>query len=343
MAKRKYLKPYKFTFLLLINLHASNIFASAWLPKVGKYRYSISTSILDKRSHNFKRNKRELYLEIEQGLDSLHNDLENANQLSADPRNQAVAERDIAIIKKDIAKLQAELADLTFYQDHQLITSYIEYGATENCSLGIKGLHKQNKFVETKYTNAKATSYDKEAEIFAKFKLFQNQKYIVSVQPQIAIRNHSYNRSKTFQEIALLMGTSQERTPKHRFDKVKETFCEVALSFGSCLSRNCSGENFYTASISEGIKLPYGFMASNYTKYTFRKNAEEVYKKTIYNQMSIAKEFNLSTSKLPFKAARERKNNNYKLTVQLGYFWDQSLTKKAYQISGSVFSVWIDT
>ena len=71
-------------------------------------------------------------------------------------------------------------------------------------------------------------------------------------------------------------------------------------------------------------------MLVNFTKYYLRRNYGLVYNKTLYEQFSVAKEIKFDTLK---------KRN---CTMQLGYFWDASISHPNYKVSGAIFSIWLD-
>ena len=86
----------------------------------------------------------------------------------------------------------------------------------------------------------------------------------------------------------------------------------------------------YTISMLEGIELENGIMFSNYTEYERSKFTNFLYTSTVYDQISVAKEFYFDNLRM----------QNF--TVQIGYFWKGSTADHIYTISGPIFSLWFD-
>ncbi|RYE05997.1 MAG: hypothetical protein EOP33_01975 [Rickettsiaceae bacterium] len=80
--------------------------------------------------------------------------------------------------------------------------------------------------------------------------------------------------------------------------------------------------------ISQGTKFINNFIISSYTKYTNKTNCHPIYKKTIYQQLSVAKKLDFSNNGL-----------STNVTAQIGYFWNNSLKIHHYKTSGIVFSL----
>ena len=68
-------------------------------------------------------------------------------------------------------------------------------------------------------------------------------------------------------------------------------------------------------------------MLSNYLQYDYRNNYNHLYNATLYEQVSIAKEF--SSTKF------EKRD----FTVYLSYFWDYSLVNPKFSLSGVKISL----
>jgi len=112
--------------------------------------------------------------------------------------------------------------------------------------------------------------------------------------------------------------------------RTSSLFTENIFSFGREFKGQNHKKKYYSLSTSQGWKFKNGFMLVNFTKYYIRKEYGLIYNKTLYEQISVAKEIKFS----------KLKRNN--LTIQIGLFWDRSLINPNYKISGTVFSIWLD-
>lgn len=343
MVKRKYLIFYIFL------ITSQNILASPWLPDIGKYKYSISTSKIDKGSKILKKQRVGFYIKTENLIDdfllyreNLFNEMNAEIEMrirmlptvfTAESRRSQITEitqmvsnkfnQKIAFIDVSVKSLKNTLCQMHSYQDQEQISSTIEYGATDQISFGINALYQENRFVNSKYTDTKDHSQTKSGDIFLKYKLFQNNNYIISVQPKILIKARSNYHQDTFQDLSILLGFSKKKGSL-------EFFTESGIAIGGGVSSNTSKNKYYTFALSEGVKLPYSFTLVNFTKFYIRRNYGYIYKKSIYKQLSIAKTFNFNNLRVS------------NLSIQLGYFWDTSLKAKNFSISGAVFSLWFE-
>jgi len=307
MAKSKYLA----IILVLIN-YSTNALASAWLPEKGKYKYSFSFSSINDESRDIKERRADLYLMAQKELYFLSKAIKKIYNKSSALYKKI--ELRIQYLKKIAKKVEA-------YQDENSNSYSIEYGINDNISFGTNFLYKKNEFNVSEFNGNK--SYVKTFDSFCKFKLFQNNAYILSIQPKFIVNKNQNYPTELFGEISFLAGLSKKK-------KYANLFSEIGVGVGLCHSNSCDNKKYFSLALSEGMKFPSGFMLVNFTKYYIRKNYGSIYNKTIYEQLSIAKEI---------KFGNIKQNN---LTLQLGYFWDSSLKHSDYQISGTVFSVWLD-
>lgn len=305
MVKRKHL-----ILILSTTFYTNNILASAWLPKAGGYKYSFSMSVVDNKSRMQKQERANLYLKAQQEIEYLSEVIKDLNTSSV--RYKSVYNR-IQLLKK-------ALTQLTSYQDDESKSAFVEYGINNKQSIGLHIQYKTNIFLD-EYVNS--TSNTSSADIFYKFKLFQNNNFIVSLQPKVSVTKDTSLKEELFNEISFLVGSSKEF-------KRAEMFTDTSLSFGKCINCATTKKQYYSFAISEGMKFPYGFMLVNFTKYYFRRNYGPIYNKTLYEQFSVAKEIKFGTLK--------QRN----CTMQRGYFWDTSIIHPHYKVSGTIFSVWLD-
>lgn len=325
--------------LLFIISFSSKVFAiSAWLPKPGKYKFSFSMSAIDNYSSYNKQRRISRYRKIKNKINYLNEREEELKKTMNDliqgllVKLKTMDDPDIIKIKEirkkydsyiaanrdKIESLKRTLYQLKSYQDNILNNYSLEYGANENISFGIKTLFKENYFIDSEFTKFKSNSYSN--EIFLKYKIFQNQHYILSLQSQISAIKDSGYKEEIFKTITLLTGYSKKK-------KTSEFFAQGELGISVCQNSACNNKSNYNFAFLEGIKSKKGFMLINFTKYTFRKNYDSIYASTIYEQISIAKQFKLNEA-----------SSADNFTIQMGYFWERSIKYNMYKISGTVFS-----
>ena len=292
--------------IIVILLYSYKALASAWLPEPKKYKYTFSFSSINDKAKRNKQERADFYLKIQQKIASLDQVIKDLTKSSALYNK----------IYQDIQYLKKIAAELESYKDESTSTLSLEYGVNDSKSFGVNALYKNNEFYKVS-TNTQ--SFD----IFYKFKLFHSKSYIFTIQPKIIINKDSNSSQELFHEISFLVGLSKKK-------KSAKFFSESSFAIGLCGSKSCYDKQYYSFAVSEGVKLPLGLMLVNFTKYYIRQNYGTIYSNTIYEQLSIAKEINMGNM------------NKKNLTIQLGYFWDKSLKKVNYQISGTVFSVWLD-
>lgn len=291
---------YYLVFFIYIIEH--NVYASAWLIDKGKYRYTITTSNIDKNSKYLKQTRTNLRLKIEQKLEYLRTQLKLVN-------NESSAH--YKILSLYIKSLEKEVLELLAYQDlfNKIFT--IEYGINQKSNLGIQFLYKDFKL------------QNKQISGFYKVKLFQNNTHIISLQPKIIFSQNTKNYQQFSYEVLLLSGRSR------KFGSIS-IFSENSFSIGTNLKTKYEGKNYYTFSSTEGIKFENGIMIASFLQYHLRKNHNYIYNKTLFVQLSIAKQIKFD------------KLGSKNLTMQIGYFVDRSLINKNYKLSGIRLSAWTD-
>ncbi|HJD60174.1 MAG TPA: hypothetical protein LFW20_05980 [Rickettsia endosymbiont of Omalisus fontisbellaquei] len=182
--------------------------------------------------------------------------------------------------------------------------------------MGVYFLYKEDKFL-----NEKNISTD--ASIYYKLKLFEDNDFVISIQPKILMSKSKKLKEDFLGEISLLMGMSKNIHSVTIFN-------QNVFSFGHSINNLDSKKMYYNFSTCEGIKFKNGIMLTSFTKYHTKQNYGYVYDSSVYEQLGIAKIINFG------------EENRNSLTAQIGYFWDYSLSNKKYKISGISFSAWLD-
>ncbi|MCC8371634.1 MAG: hypothetical protein LN568_02610 [Rickettsia endosymbiont of Pseudomimeciton antennatum] len=269
-----------------------------------------TTSTIDKNSENIKQIRADLFLQIQRKLAYLKERIKLVNNSSA-------------LYNKlfyQIQSLERTSREISSYQDQLMRIFAIEYGVNNNQNLGIQLLYKENKFQGSNDMNY--LSNNKEIGIFYKIKLFQDAHRVVSVQPRIYITQDGCEQQFSYELLLLSAISKKVRTIS--------VFAEGILSFGQNLNSPYGKRSHYSFSMSKGVEFQNGIMLVSFTKYYNRRNYGNIYNKTLYNQLSVAKKI---------KFGNLKKNS---LTTQIGYFLDKSLIKQRYKISGVIFSIWMD-
>lgn len=303
---------YKFMIAIYVTTFIcnNNILASAWMPCSNRYKYMLSFASIDSQSIQNKAKMERAYYEIMQTIAAL-----NDAKLQMNNKSTRYLE-----IEKMINVLNREKDLLSAYTEDKLISTTIEYGINDTSSLGVEANHTRDKFgpdiQRVKKTNTQTAS------MFYKVKLLHNAKYIISLQPKIHLNQQdNYRNRETFYETAVAFGASK----KNR----KLTFIlDSAITFGFGINRKAYKKQYYSLALSETVKFPYNIMLVNFSKYNIRNNCNPIYYKTLYEQISLAKELNLNSKKI------------HNINVQIGYFWDRSLVNTRYNVSGAIFSIW---
>lgn len=324
MAKRKYLI---ITLVISQNiLSLTNAYASAWLPETGKYKYALSTSCADKPSIKKRRQKIDQFIKIQDLIDASFR-AKNAIILNAKNRNRLLLDseqREIEILDQNIKQYKKSSEELQAFNDNFSSSFEVEYGLNDNQSFGMKIDYSTIKFVEVKNLGTKKRTYiSKKFEPFYKYKLLEPGHWIITAQSKMGYA--TYRNTPTYNiDMGLIIGYAKE-------DKYKRnSFHEFGISARKYFSKDIKKSIGFVFSISEGVQFKNGITIANYTEYESKNTSQYLYKATIYEQVSVAKQFAFGNLGLQ------------NVVAQLGYFWKGSVANNSYTISGPVFSLWFD-
>ena len=303
-----------------------NSAADAWLPSKGSYQYSSTFSTIDKKSKNSKNRRSSAAVKIIDEAETLrsirHSIIDKALKEKRNLRHSEI--RQIKTITKEIRDLDTAANMLSAFRDEHFAQFSVEYGASENQSFGVKLNYIIDKFAGYNDPNHNKQFIGKDADFFYKHQIFKNDKWVVSIKPTIQFSSYNSENSCKFLDIATFAGYSKEK------ENGNNLFHEFGFSFRKYF-RNSMGDGIgYSASMMDGIKFKNGIILTNFTQYERTKLKNLIYSHTVYEQISIAKEFRLS---------KLIKNN---LTTQIGYFWKSSLIGKNFTISGPILSIWLN-
>lgn len=298
--------------------------ANPCLPEPGQYKFFSSFSIIDKESINRRKIRERIYINSQRMMIELEAEkIYLQNKILTEQREATNNERRILRqLNKDMKALELLSSDQRAYQDDRMTNTLIEYGINEKHSFGVKIGYRFNKFIS--YSNRNTPTSGNNINVFLKYKLFDNNRWVLTLQPTLYMDSYGNLKDKLFQEVKVMVGHYRESIAKTL------RFSEVGVFGGSCLSNNCNGENSGGISFTEGVKLQSGVLFYNFIQYYTRKIDNKLYNKSVYEQISVAKEIRFG----------RLKGNNF--TLSAGYFFDQSLVDKSFKLSGPIFSLWFN-
>lgn len=311
--------------LLLFILSAATSYAGAWLPEVGTYNLYSSHSFIDERSRKIRNIRKGIFI-------NMQNDILELGMAQVMIRKRAVdlgrellnsELRSIEQIKRDIDLLEQESEELSSFSDESSSYFELEYGLADSHSFGTKLGYKTDKFADINSGKTLETKPGQEIDIFYKYKFFDNESLVATIRPKIHFSTYNKRKSLSYTDFELLVGHS-------RIKKGYGTYFECGIAMRKYYSSIVDQSIGYVLSMQEGIKLGKGFTVSNYTEYEKTKFTNILYRRTIYDQVSIAKEIAFDNLMLNC------------FTAQVGYFWKGSLVDRFYTVSGPIFSVWLN-
>lgn len=302
------------------------VIAEAWLPSKGTYQYSSTFSTIDKRSKTSKNRRASAAVKIRDEAETLrtikYSIIDKAFKEKRNLRRSEI--RQLKTITKELKALDQAASMLSAFRDEHFAQFSVEYGASEIQSFGIKFNYIVDKFSKYNDPNHNKEFIGKDANFFYKYQIFKNDKWVVSIKPTVQFSSYDNKSSCKFLDIATFAGYSKE----------KKNGNSVFHEFGFSLRknfRNSIGNGIgYSASTMDGMKFKNGIMLTNFTEYERTKLKNLTYSQTVYEQISVAKEFSLG---------KLIKNG---FTAQIGYFWKSSLIGKNFTISGPVLSIWLN-
>lgn len=328
MVKRKHLSTRSIILLSVIFIYRPSSYASAWLPEPGSYKYLASFSVIDKTSQKKRDDRSKIFVQIQNAIYTLDTEKNTIRKFAENQDRELLNSeiRDIEKLDMDIQKLEEDAKTISAFSDDKMAYFEVEYGATDTQSFGLKLGYKTDKFAAiNNRASHQATKTGKDLDIFYKYKLFSNDGLVVTLQPLFHYATYSGNNCWHNLDMKLLIGYSNiNETRKYT------TFCEMGIAARKYFRKEASNKVGYTASMLEGIEFTDGVIFSNYTEYERTKFTNFLYTSTVYDQISVAKEFYFDNLRV----------QNF--TVQIGYFWKGSMADHLYTISGPIFSLWFD-
>ena len=327
MVKRKYIKC-RLLFILVLHIlgYHTNSTGDAWLPDEDTYQFSSTFSTIDKKSKSKKNRRAKAFIKIRDEVDALYS-IRYAiyNKASKEKRNLRNSEiRQIETIEREIKDLDEASNMLSAFRDEHFAQLSVEYGASKKQSFGVKLGYVLDKFAGYNNPDHNKQFIGKEADLFYKYQIFINKKWAISIKPTIQFSSYDNKNSCKFADIAIFAGYSKQKK------NGTSLFHEFGFGLRKYFKNSIASKTGYSASMMDGIKFKNGIMLTNFTQYERSKLKNLIYSHTIYEQLSIAREFKMN---------KLIKND---FTAQIGYFWKSSLIDKTFVVSGPILSVWLN-
>jgi hypothetical protein len=303
----------------------NSVYSSAWLLEKNSWALYSATENYVNISGAIKSDKAEIYkglMELTRHYAELEKEkdvVRNNSGLTNESKEQRIALIDE--LRKEVLREFDKYYDELYYpQAHN--STLIEYGLKDYLTIGTKIFEDHGAIYSIKSRSQMGM------ENFARIKLFQNEKYILSVQPKILIsQDDDYNEPIIATEGRLLLGFNK-KSSKYNLTHFRN------FEFAYKTSTNDPKDTFI-GEITEGVRFKSGFYLL-WQNIIEKKNVKlKTFKETLREQLSIAKTINVSRS------GGKSKGRNAELTFQLGYYTTFSMIRKRRLAEGVIFSLWL--
>lgn len=327
MVTGKYIKS-RLLFILVLYIlgYNANSVGEAWIPDEDNYHFSSTFSTIDKRSKNKKNRRASSFIKIRDEVDALYS-IKSAihSKASNEKRKLRNSEiRQLETIEREIRDLDEESNMLSAFRDEHFAQFSVEYGASKKRSFGVKLGYVLDKFAGYNNPDHNKQFIGKEADLFYKYQIFKNKKWAVSIKPTVQFSSYDNSSFCKFADIAIFAGYSKQKK------NGTNLFHEFGFGLRKYFRNSIASKTGYSASMMDGIKFQNGIMLTNFTQYERSKLKNLIYSHTIYEQLSVAREF------------KPNKLITNDFTAQIGYFWKSSLIDKTFVVSGPILSVWLN-
>lgn len=288
------------------------VLASPWLPEKGRFKVSSSVYITDDAALKAFKNESEVSAVI------INAEITRLNQeryaFNNDPKltDEAKANRN-RMIDQEIYNLETDQSYMRSHYPKRQFSQMLEYGVNDKYSLGFKVISTD----EVNFLN-KHRTYDW-FQLFQKIKIYQNAKYMFSVQPAIMVYKSPGCSDDFAAEMRFLFG----KVKKHKWGK---TFNNIEFAHGVTGGSQIFDLNYTTALESKRGNILM-FQSFNH----FQPKADKIYQKTTLEQISIAKPFIIDN----YGASK-------KVTLQAGYFYEFSISAAKLINRGLLISLWLE-
>ncbi len=296
-------------FIIYWLLQPTIAFASPWLPKKGEYKSTSSLYITDKSDLKAFAGESEKYYRKMAKINNCNQEkyIVNKNKLlTAEAKANRIRELD-----QKIHNAQEDQKYLRKYYPKRQYLQELEYGVSDKYSLGFKVISTD----EINFNN-NHRMYNW-FQLSQKIKIYQNAKYMISVQPAMMIYKSPNCEDDFAAEVRFLIG----KITKHKLGKV---FNNVEVAHGIA-----GGSQTVDLNYTSGLETKRGNIIMLQSFNHFQTEANNIYKNTALNQISIAKPFVIDN----YGAQK-------KITLQVGYFNEVSISARRVINRGLLVSIW---
>ncbi|MBP7190229.1 MAG: hypothetical protein KA998_03185 [Rickettsiaceae bacterium] len=291
---------------------ALNANAEAWIPRKNHFKFKSSFYSMDKPSlKNSKKNSEKYYeidRKIEKEIPEYYDLLLNNPGATPDQKDHLLQEKAEQI--KNAKRYQANFE--AFYRT-KLITQSIEYGITDDQSVGINA----NLTKLENYNKDSETAND--IELFHKLRIYEDKKYIISIRSLLGKSKKYMDENEKYGELRLMVGKLSK-------NKLGGTlFCtEIGYKQFTNGKYSIHLDQTMAAETKAGVTIMIEAFSS------FEPRALPIWRKRIFKQFSLAKSFKLSNSE------------DQKFTIKAGYFSEYSIIARKDMYSGLVASLYME-
>lgn len=299
-------------FIIYWLLQPTIVVASPWLPKKGEFKSTSSIYITDKPTLKaFAKESQVISVKINREIALLE---QEKYIFSKDPRltPEAKANR-ITMNNQKIHNLKMYQSYMRKYYPKRQYSQSLEYGVSDKYSLGFKIIS-----TDERDFNNEHRSYDW-FQLSQKIKIYQNAKYMISVQPSMMIYKSLDSMDDFAAEMRFLMG----RVTKHKLGKV---FNNVEIAHGVA-----SGSQTIDLNYTIALETKRGNIIMLQSFNHFQPKADKFYQNTTLDQISIAK-----------PVIMDNYGASKKFTLQVGYFNECSISARKIINRGLLVSIWAE-
>jgi hypothetical protein len=324
MDQRKYITPSPLlTFAISFFLCLQTALADAWLPKPGTYKYIASVAFVDKDTRKLRNKRQVLYNNLQDASRKLGKRKDELLSLVKD-QNRSLTnseQRAIEAIDNKVAAFLADANYIAIFNENEFGNFSVEHGINENQSFGVRIGYRLDQF-QTYLDDGKSYDsfrYGDDINLIYKHKLYSNDKLIITLKQQVQFDR--YQNARNFvASTSVLFG----------YSKTKKNGQIIFQDIGFFIEVPTANDINQGIEITDGIKFKNGIIISNYFRYMFEEKDHIAYNRSIYEQISVGKVIGVRGLK------------KLDLTLQLGYFWNQSLIDTNFISSGPTFSLWFN-
>jgi hypothetical protein len=319
MVKRKCL-----TLVLLVHYFykPASAYSSAWLHKPGTWAFYYNNEQSLNLNSSVKKIKRKIN-ESHEKIGGLIQEIEK-KKAEIDKNTKLTPEAKtnrINYLNQVRERLLDEFNQLYISYPRTSSSTLIEYGAYDYLTIGARLYKEESSLPQGEKITQKGL------DTFTRVKLMQDKKYVLSVQPKISfLQTNSHEKPIVSTEARVLLGINRKIK---KYNIVHFNNFEFAYKVS-----NFEPKEIFIGEITEGFRFKNGMYLLLQSFIENRSTKIRVFKSTAKGQFSIAKEFNFSRN---FFKTR----NQTKLTAQVGYFYNKSLSERIKLGEGVFFSLWL--